>query len=574
MIRRTGVSLACASFVAAALLGPMGTSASAVPVAAAFLDPAQPAAADVSADASGSTPLEAALAGVPGLLRASAQVPVSSDTDSAAVTATGDVAVDVPRDPAAPVEVTGESGLSLQVDLPQAPQTADASPVADGVVGFTGSAPETDTAVQVLPDGARVLTVMYGPSAPYRFAFPLQLAPGARLEPDGDAFTVVDAQGQTLGQVDPAWALDAQGREVPASYELSGSTLTLVVGHAGMTYPVVADPSISSGGSGDAGGGKQLSGQGSGGGGGKGLGCDRAIHAVRNTACQGGSVNSRTGEFVLATADVGRPGRGVSFSMGRVYNSGDTAAGVMGPGWTHSYDVRLGVAAVTGNVTLYGEDGRALSYTKQTDGSFTGPAVSRSKLKATSFGYTLTRQDRTRYDFNASGVLLRILDHNKGDRNQLEIVRTTGGQIDFIREPAMARTHDFTYTNGLLSSVATADGRTVEYRYTSGRLTKVIDVGLGETTFGYDANGRIKTVTDARLNVVVTNTYGTDGRVELQTDPYGHSTGFGWDPTTLTSTMTDAKGKVFTDVYLGNNLASRDTPMAPPTQSSTSPTAP
>lgn len=220
----------------------LAVSASAVVVAAGLATPL--VFASPSLATSGDSALLAALQGVPGLLPQSADVPVSSDADSAVQTSTGDLTADVPRDPTQGVDLTGDSGLSLTVTPSGAGNAADAAVIAPGVAGYAGSAIQADSAVQVLPNGARLLSVMYGPLAPTRFDFPLLLTPGETLQPSGTGYTIVAASGATDAVIDPPWAMDADHAAVPASYELSGSTLTLVVDATNATYPVVADPTV------------------------------------------------------------------------------------------------------------------------------------------------------------------------------------------------------------------------------------------------------------------------------------------------------------------------------------------
>lgn len=366
--RLAGAALLSAALMAATLSGPSATAAT-------------PAG------------LLTALQHVPGLVGASASVPTSSDADSALVSSNADLAVDVPRDPARGVTVTASNGLPIKIGLAGSDRAADAALLAPGLAGFTSAATSTDLAVQVLPDGVRSIIAIYGGAAPTSFSFPLVLPAGALEHPDA-SYRLVDVTGEVLAVIDPPWALDAQRKRVAASYTLQGSTLVLNVPHAGATYPVIADPAVRAPGSvedrGDA---NPVNGSGGGGSGGAALGCGRAMHEVDGTVCQGGSVNSRTGEFVATVADLARKGRGLSFAFTRAYRSGRTTGGPLGPGWTHSYNASLAVAT-NGNVTLDAEDGQTLVFTKQADGSFVGEPNGRSKLVKTSTGYTLTRRTR------------------------------------------------------------------------------------------------------------------------------------------------------------------------------------
>lgn len=46
----------------------------------------------------------------------------------------------------------------------------------------------------------------------------------------------------TVGTIEPAWAVDANGAPVPTSYDVTDGVLTQHVDTAGAAFPVVADP--------------------------------------------------------------------------------------------------------------------------------------------------------------------------------------------------------------------------------------------------------------------------------------------------------------------------------------------
>lgn len=90
--------------------------------------------------------------------------------------------------------------------------------------GSHGSAPQTDTAVQVLPDprAAAVRGVWAARAGPVRLPAAVQPlgAPGAHLEPAESGYRIVDVDGQSAAVIDAPWAVDAAGTAVPARYGL------------------------------------------------------------------------------------------------------------------------------------------------------------------------------------------------------------------------------------------------------------------------------------------------------------------------------------------------------------------
>ncbi len=82
-----------------------------------------------------------------------------------------------------------------------------------------------------------------GPDAPTDFPFTLDVPDGGSIVPQPDGgYAIDDAAGAEIAHVDPPWAIDANGADVPVSYTLDGDVLTLHVDHQGAAYPVVADP--------------------------------------------------------------------------------------------------------------------------------------------------------------------------------------------------------------------------------------------------------------------------------------------------------------------------------------------
>lgn len=287
------------------------------------------------------------------------------------------------------------------------------------------------------------------------------------------------------------------------------------------------------------------------------IGCLSGIHAVNPSGCTNEPVNTLTGSYTSHVVDASiQTGLGLPFSFERYYASDNTQSGRLGPGWSDSYSASLSIAS-NGDVTLHGEDGQVVQYVKQPDGSFSGGPGIRSMLKQVTGGYDLVRHDQVVYHFDSSGRLLSMLDRN-GERITLSY--NGSGQLAQIADAA-GRQVTLSYANGLLSQVLLLDGRHVDYGYTNGRLTSVGDLRGGTTHYGYDGGGRLATITDQNQNPIVTNTYGSDGRITQQQDGRSNLITYQWDAATQTSTFTDARLKVWKDVYSKNMLVKRIDPL-------------
>lgn len=155
----------------------------------------------------------------------------------------GDVQITVPSSLADPV-VIGEGADAVRIYRPG--ETDDpAASVQNGVSAHT--LPDgSDIVTAVKADSTvQIATILQDANAPERYAYPITVPEGARLElVNGQPF-VWAADGSMIGGFFPAWAVDAAGQSVPTHYELESGVLTQVVEHhsaSGVQYPVVADP--------------------------------------------------------------------------------------------------------------------------------------------------------------------------------------------------------------------------------------------------------------------------------------------------------------------------------------------
>lgn len=109
---------------------------------------------------------------------------------------------------------------------------------------FDGSEPATTVAVQTTEQGLRALVHLESADAPERYPFTLG-GDVVRMQqnPDGSV-SAYDADDRRVTRIAPSWARDAEGRDVPTSYEIYGTTLVLVVKHHGgnWAYGITADP--------------------------------------------------------------------------------------------------------------------------------------------------------------------------------------------------------------------------------------------------------------------------------------------------------------------------------------------
>jgi len=241
----------------------------------------------------------------------------------------------------------------------------------------------------------------------------------------------------------------------------------------------------------------------------------------------GDPVSSYTGSMSDSHVDIAIPGRGPAIEFARSYNSNDTRATTLGPGWTHSYNIQL-VDPNDGSadVILVGPGGRSDRYV-WTGSAFNPPiGVHRTLVRNADQSYTARDKSQTAWTFDPSGRLDQIIDRYG---NASTMTYNIAGLLTGISDPAGRGSLSLAYTNGLLTSVTdwASPTRSVAYQYdANGRLWKITDREGKTTTLTYDGTSqRLATITDARGNVSLTTTYDAQGRVATQKDARGLITG-------------------------------------------------
>ncbi|MFD7379997.1 DUF6531 domain-containing protein [Streptomyces mirabilis] len=257
-------------------------------------------------------------------------------------------------------------------------------------------------------------------------------------------------------------------------------------------------------------------------------------------------VNTATGVFFEQLTDAKMVSVGIPLSLERSYRSDSSTTGLLGRGWATPFDSNLALAS--GKVTYQADDGAKFVFTQASDGTYTAPAASTTKLAKSGSNYTLTTQDHTKRTFNSGGQLTSVVD----TAGQGLSLTYASGRLASVKDAA-GRTASFTVdSGGLLTKVALPDGASVSYGYDNSLLTSVTDPAGKTSSYAYDANKRLSSYTDP-AGGKVSNTYDTNGRIKSQTDQNNKTTNFTWDGSRESHT-TAPDGGIWTDVYSGNVL--------------------
>jgi RHS repeat-associated protein len=320
------------------------------------------------------------------------------------------------------------------------------------------------------------------------------------------------------------------------------------------------------------------------------------------TACSD-PVNVANGNLFEQALDLLLRSKGPTLGLARTYNSLALAAGPLGPGWRHNYQMALQDRGAS--VTLTTASGGVLSFSLVA-GAYVSPPGSNLSLTKEAQGYLLRRKNGNQLRFEPNGQLRSITDRIGNslafsyDGGRLTRVADRAGRAltlsydgpgrltalqDFtgrrvaydydaagrlvaVTGPAGNRTAYTYYSdpiyNHLLQSVTTPEGRVTQFQYYgNGRVARVTEPGGRRLTFLYlplrqethvvDQSGRLLTYQyNPRGNVVrvirgdgtsTSSVYSQDGKLEARTDEAGYTTRFTYDAAGNLTSVTDPLGR-------------------------------
>jgi YD repeat-containing protein len=266
------------------------------------------------------------------------------------------------------------------------------------------------------------------------------------------------------------------------------------------------------------------------------------ILPTRLTDRMGLDVNPASGNLILNNLDLNIAGTGLDFTDVRTWQSLDTGVAHAYGNWSDSNWIGATVYQ-DGSVAVTGlEDGAALPFLRQSDGSFLSPpgikavlcAVNGTTCTGTS-AYALTFDaSQERIDFNANG---QVQDYVDRYGNTISATWESQCGQPFITKwtDTQGRTISQTCATSAaqIGSVTDQPGaRSVSYNYdptVPSQLDRFVDAETNTTTYGYTA-GKVTQITTPAGNVVKI-TYDSSGQVTsvMRTTDSAHTTG----PTTI-----------------------------------------
>jgi RHS repeat-associated protein len=293
-----------------------------------------------------------------------------------------------------------------------------------------------------------------------------------------------------------------------------------------------------------------------------------------------------TTQTLATVTDDSLPAQGLALTFQRSFQQsigGRYTTGILGYGWSTNSDISASTDA-QGNAAIH-DNGIALYYVKQTDGSYLPEPGDYSVLTFANGAYRLVQKDGTVYQFNANGELAYVQDAD-GDRiatgyntaGQLVSLTDSNGESLTLTYNAQGHLAQLTDSNGLSETygydatgnyLTTYTDRygTTTYSYVTGQApaqnNALAQIAFADNThvfFGYDSQGRLIDQHRDGGAEDVTFSYLSPGGY-VRTDAVGDKTTILFDRFGATAETIDPLGNVTRDQYDGNlNLTEVDGP--------------
>ena len=234
----------------------------------------------------------------------------------------------------------------------------------------------------------------------------------------------------------------------------------------------------------------------------------------------GSDLINPSGNLARSYADLAYDAPGFTVNFGRTYNSKDTRASLLSPGWSFSFQGQLEV--VGNDTTIRMPDGSVRTFKVLTNGTYQAKD-SRATLVKSGSTHILTTKDHYAYRFNANGYLYQMTDPNG---NIITITVDGTGKVTQVADQA-GRSTTVTYTSNRISKITDPVGRIVSYTYDgNGRLSQVTGPDGSNTYYTYNAAGLLYQVKNHGSVVVESFTYETpqgenQAKVKTVTTPTG-----------------------------------------------------
>ena len=256
-------------------------------------------------------------------------------------------------------------------------------------------------------------------------------------------------------------------------------------------------------------------------------------------ADKGREFDAQVGNLSTAAMDAVVGSTGPALNVARTYNSLDPRLdSAFGAGWSSLYDMKVVPDNDgSGNVVITYQDGQAVRFGKNPDGTYAPPSGRTAKLTTNTTSWVLLDKSGATYTFSlGSGRLSKITDNagrslvftpdtNTGKLFKVQVsnsqTNTAGRALTFTwngnhvskvttdKLNGTALVWDYTYTGDLLTKVCSPDQKCTQYEYAAGShyRTAVQDAKpesywrLNDTSAGTAAVSNVGAASDVAVNL-------------------------------------------------------------------------
>ncbi|EKQ50971.1 RHS repeat-associated core domain-containing protein [Clostridium sp. Maddingley MBC34-26] len=235
---------------------------------------------------------------------------------------------------------------------------------------------------------------------------------------------------------------------------------------------------------------------------------------IGNKLCFSDPVDGATGSLYIPATDMVLPDITEEFKIERKYESVNSRVGLLGRGWTASFETCLEFHEEKINVLC--SDGHIETFDRINDEWINDKGGAKIYSLVNKEGYWIFKvsTEKKVYRYNKLGKLIDITDKNNNKlsvtyiRENIETITTFSNYKLF-----------FTYKDEKVIEIKDDLDRTVQYKYAGNYLTDVIHVDKGITRYTYDEKGYISSITDQNGNTYTKNFFDKRGRVIRQDFP-------------------------------------------------------
>jgi RHS repeat-associated protein len=242
------------------------------------------------------------------------------------------------------------------------------------------------------------------------------------------------------------------------------------------------------------------------------------------------------------------PNSGLMSDFTLHYNSTNGYSGVLGTGWTHTYNIFISTDSTDDTYIL--SDGRGGMISLYKNGDYYASDISAYPLLQVNADstFTLTYKNGTVYNFDTNGKLTAMTDKNG---NAVKLSYSSSGNLVNITDPAGKVIYLSYNGNNRISAITDPNNNSYAFTYSGDTLTAVSShnsLGTQIWQYTYDSKAFMLTKTDPQGNLVQYS-YDAEHRVRQTIDPQGNVRNIQYDPENSTTTVTEKDGGVWVYRY-------------------------